>query len=569
MAEITRIIYDVAEAIANLKKLDRQTGKTGRKTKKDFKDGGAELKKFGDIAGKINPKVGNLTKGVGSLTSTMGPLALGVTAVGTAVVGVIAQIVDFQEVLRDSRREAEEFIRTGNRARDLENLAADIESSRTFSQLEGKSLQARAERSRITQTQIQVAAEIESSRLRIKSATDSYRAIEKALKESVKRRKAILKELGDDSAKRAIDEETTGQTGGRAVLNLASRAEEEALKGNTKLAKELTDEARDRAAELGNHVLFTRAIAGAEETIKGKLKEQAKEEENLQKKLQRRLALVGQIRDREEGRLEGFTQRQNDLTRRKANLESVENDINRAKELDTASTKATQAANNWTQALDNSRQIIETLLRPDARTQAGIATDRIKALAPGGKTQLDVLEENRAVTRATQRLQRLEARLEQDPTSAQAVTQDLAQLFRDIGNLRRESPGGALSPTAEARAKSLEAAATELEAAAKAQKDATAAGKGITGTPEEIRDAVSKGAAEGFERALGRRIGRTEIPDISRQQQQPTPGLNEGAASPTTLNVEINGGMLDEATMQQIETRFRRLIREEKSGGIA
>jgi hypothetical protein len=558
---ITRIIYDVTEAIANLKKLDRQTGKTGKKTKDDFDKGSKGLKQFNDTLGKISPRAGDAAKAITNLGTKMGPLAGGLAIVGAAVAGVIAELVPYNDLMRDARKSTEEFIRTSKQASEARNLAAQIQSAGTFAQLEGKSLEARAERSRITQNQIQVAGEIESSRARLREVDKFNRDVESKLRASIARQREIKAELGDSSGRDAISQATRGTTAGRGVLNLADRAQQEALKGNTKLAKELTEEARSRAAELGNHVLFINRIEQAEGQIKAQLQEQLKEQEAIEKSERKRLDNLKKIKEQETGRLEGLQGRQADLTRRKANLESVENDINRAKELDNAATKATTALNNWTQSLAASKKAIDVVANPDPRTQKAIFQDRVKALTPGGKTQRDVLGENRAITQLGQNIAALRDQLERDPSSAADVATGVGRQLDLLSALRESAQGRALSPAAQNRSVDAERAAKELLEAAKAQRDSVEAGKGRTGTPQEIEKAVSAGAEEGLKRALSREIGRTELPDVAR------PSVNAGASTGGgggTVNVNIQGGMLDDETMRQIEERIKRMLREEK-----
>lgn len=551
MAEVTKILYDVSQAVDKLKKLDSETKKSGKEQQKAFKKLGGDIDIFGDKIGNIDPKIGNLVKGFGSIARVAGPAGLAVGAVGAAAAGLAASIIDVPQLLRDATAELQRFIDVRERARRGRDARVDLASSRNFTELTNADLELRARRSQITQRQVQVAADIEVARNRVNTAKESFRAIEDALRDSVQRQKDLQSELGDTRADSIVGEETRGKAAGRGTVDLIARAEQEALQGNTELAKELLDEAKDRTKELGNHVFFTSKIEDVESQIRNQLEEQVEEEKKIQAELKKRISLQKQLVQREEGGLQALQTEQGQLTRDKANLESIANDINRAKELDTASTQATKGLNDMEAAARIAADTLKRITAPTAGETGTATLDRLQALAPGGRTQRDVLDNSRVVrqlaTEATRAVQIITQST--DPRQVDQAADFLERLADRTDRLRDTQPGRVLSTQNEINLQRVEQVIEQGFRAVTARSNINLAGRGATGSPTGVESQIVERASQ----ALGTALAR-ELP------QAPGGGARQ---SNITVNANVKGGLIDADTTRTITDIIRKEIRKQ------
>lgn len=567
MAEVTKILYDVTDAIEKLRKLDKETKKTGKNSQKSFDKLGDKIDGFAGQLGKVDGRLGNLVGSFGKVARVAGPAGVAIGVVGAAAAGLAASIINVPELLRDATAELERFVRTRERARQGRDVTADLESSRTFAQLQQRDFELRARRSQITQRQVANAAEQEIARTRLQAATDSFKKIEAALKASVDRRKSILDDLKEDEAAGIVGEETQGKAAGRGTVDLIARAEQEALQGNTVLAKELLDAAKERAKELGNHVFFTSKIADAEAQIKAQLEEQVESEDDQIAKLKEQLKLALQIKEARAADLQGLQTEQAGLTRDKALLESRANDINRAKELDNASTQAVKGLTDMDTAARIAAENLKKILSPTAGETATATTDRLQALAPGGRTQRDVLDNSRVLRDIAQQVNRAVQTIATSGDRA-AVDQAIALLNRAADRtdaLRDSQPGRVLSTQNETNLQRIETAIEQGFRAGRgrAQLNLGSRDTGLT-DPQEIG------------RAIGERAGQ-DLKNVLESRLPDAPEPNQGATArpvESTINVTANvrGGIIDAETTRTITDLIRKELRKqttERASNIA
>lgn len=283
--EITKVLYDVSQAIKELTKLDKKVDKSGKKTKQTFTLAGGGIEKLGGAVGKINPKLGNMVTKFGGLAVKAGPAAVAISAIGAAVAVTAANLFDLAGALRDADATLGSFLVDAKKAQEFAEIlstSGDVKQQESF--LRTKDLLSR-KRVQLTQAQIQIDAARETAAKIVGIEQGKLREIAALQKKAVDKTKSLEDRLAARQQKSLVGGVGAGKPTGSAIIDLTSRAKSEAEKGNIDTAEALLDKAEQLSAELGNHAFFTNKIESANNAIDQSLKDQIKdsksEESNL------------------------------------------------------------------------------------------------------------------------------------------------------------------------------------------------------------------------------------------------------------------------------------------------
>jgi len=562
--QTTKIIYDVSEAISKLKQLDRQTGKTGRKTKKDFEDGARGLKEMDAVLGRVNPKAGKALGAITRLSGAVGPMGVALGAAAAAGTALISVLGGMPDIMRDNLAAMEAFAKRTQEVLDQQNRISSIQDAqrnRSFRNLRDDvdtrrgaidGLRAEANEAKIT------------ADARVAASKKAFAEIEKALKSSIQRQKSIRDQLNEGRLDAQVAQTGRGKTAGGRINELAFQAEKAAREGNLELARALTDEAQNLTAEQGNHVFFLKQIDAANQAITDNLIKQEGRETSLQAKLK------------------GRAKEQSEALKIAQQEKKVLED--RIKLLEIESSKVGKLRKDAKVA---SRTEIDAQDAAEAGREVNAALDNISKFLKEGRSGFRNLTDAANFASDIASPFRSTASIQEDARTVggdkRELVSGLREAFRDqkltIGEIEGlnklvESQEKALRDLKDSRPDQRLASSVEFEDARNQQ---------IRDEIKKLGDAAIKGGEAGVDKAQSIRIEAKQI-ELKADQlktnldatkastlQGPLPGQAAAPATNTTTNlsVKIEGGMLDEATMQQIETRFRRLIREEKSSGLA
>ena len=242
---VTKIVYDVSEAIANLNKLNDASEKAGKKVKGGLGEGSKAAKLFQQALGKLPGSAGKAAQSLTKLVGTTGPLVAGVGAAGAAIGSLALQFIDIPSLIGDATAELEKFREGSERIRQSQDRVSAQQDARINRELV-------LERRRLTLQQARL-TEIQAL------SDEAIRALDKEL-EALKRNTTESERLQDRLERRRLDR--TAGPGGISpdpdirAATLLEAATKEAQQGNIDRAEELVQKAESLKGELENQVFF-------------------------------------------------------------------------------------------------------------------------------------------------------------------------------------------------------------------------------------------------------------------------------------------------------------------------
>jgi hypothetical protein len=271
MAEATKVLYDVSQAVKELNKLNKKVEESGDKAEESFDEGASSASLFDKALGKVGgtaSKVAGSVRGVATAVGGVGAVAA-VAAAGVAA--VVAQFIDLDEILKDSVASIEEFEKATQRvlnAREAISNIGDQAVNRDF-RLAQRSLRlARAENAR---AQNSVETEKLAAKARLDVFKDELRRRESALKGSLDREQALRDRLAD----RAVSgQEFGGFDADLRAAKLNDAARQAAADGDIDRAEALEQAAKDVAREAQNQSFALADAQATNEAINGELQKQ-------------------------------------------------------------------------------------------------------------------------------------------------------------------------------------------------------------------------------------------------------------------------------------------------------
>ena len=564
----TKIVYDVSGAISELRKLDRQTGRTGKKTESDMKGGARGLKSLEGALGRVNPKLGAAASNIVKVGAAAGPMGVAVGAAAAAGVALAASFVGIPDIMRDNIQAMKDFADATSSILDQQNRISSIQDAqrnRQFRDLRDDVDTRRSDldagRAAANEAKLAADAQVAANR-------EALRGIESDLKASIARQKGIRSTLQEGVIDSTVAQTGSNLTQGGRVNLLALRANKAAREGNLELARAMTEEARKLTQELGNHPFFLNQIESAENQIKKNLENRDRAESQLQSKLKARQSAAKQALEQSEKEKKVLEDRIKLLEIESSKIGSLRKEAKVAQRTEGDAQLAAEASREEKAALTNLQNFLKEG-RSGFRNLAD-AGNFLRDLADPRRTAETITEDAREVGQGQKAIVEGLRDAFRDGKLTISEIEGLNQIVEGIEtglrDLKATRPGQELASSVQTEEQRLNAFAEQIkklgDAAIKGGDAGVGANQSIQIRANEIQveaDRLNSNLEQSRQRIL---------PQQQTAPTTPTAPLNQQASN-VSLNVEIQGGMLDEETMAQIETRFKRLIREERSSGLA
>jgi len=548
MAEIfTEVRYEVSQAEKDLQKLDKQVVKSGKTAERSFGQvGTAGVRKFGDAIDVINPKV--IALGIGLTKVGRGfrkiakfaiqsSLIIGGLVVISKVIGAtVANVANLADKLADIDARIIAINETAERTLRLRNLASsigDANDNRRFIELK-RVLDLREAESVFREDELSETKTQADELVAIR--TSQFDRID-----AIQRRQTAEERLRSKLAESVIvGSEFAGQTKAGQVGLLAGKAETQAQAGNIEAAEALISKARELSGELGNHVFFTKQIESAQGAVIRALEKDVKVASTKEGQLAKeRIQLKGRVTDAE--KFVEVLQRELDLITRQnkafgAQRTLIENttqqlqDVQQQKRGQFQFEAGVQQIGGISGAIGGQAfigQIRETLGNiSTAFKEAGKAA-RIKEARQG----VELI--GGAISRA------LDAAFKDGgvtPREVQRIIETTAGVSEALAVLEKGIADNSLSKVLETDVNRLKSLFQGLENLGRGAEQFSAGGGGF----DAPINTVTTGTAQ---RRVDRVIERREISQ--------------------EINVNIEGGLIDEATIEQITDIIARQVRKE------
>lgn len=271
MADATKVLYDVSQAVKELNKLNKKVEESGDKAEESFDEGASSASLFDKALGKVSGTASKAAGSVRGVATAVGGVGAVAAVAAAGVAAVVAQFIDLDEILKDSVASIEEFEKATQRvlnAREAISNIGDQAVNRDF-RLAQRSLRlARAENAR---AQNSVETEKLAAKARLDVFKDELRRRESALKGSLDREQALRDRLAD----RAVSgQEFGGFDADLRAAKLNDAARQAAADGDIDRAEALEQAAKDVAREAQNQSFALADAQATNEAINGELQKQ-------------------------------------------------------------------------------------------------------------------------------------------------------------------------------------------------------------------------------------------------------------------------------------------------------
>lgn len=568
----TVVRYNTAQALAELKKLNRALGETADKTVDALQDkAGEALDAFQGHLSDISPAAGQVVGKMRNLVAAAGPMGavMGVAAAGIA--SVVSNLIDLPGLLADSEAGMNAFGAAVDRQREIfetfDDIGDKIAKGETERALESITLrQAEVAREQVRLSQLKN-GQVEE----LRSYTDTIRKKERELEKSIRTQKALQRQLTDNNAIVGGIERSAPRKE-RAVADLSAAAQREALKGNVDLAKGLRDRAQELTDEFGGHVFFQKEVDKATQSITDGIKGQLQAERNRAQQLQSELEVQKQIANEKKRGLDATLAEQRALAGERKLLGAARKDITQTqKERD-----RTDKANEFAGRVEAERVKIRNEFDLGQRTVKEAIVDSFKQSfsALGNKSFRDAGLETR--DEALQTLERIaNTLLKQNltPNEAKSVQPDVLRLNALAGSLQVALDRGELSGGFK---KDIDQFKSFIESFQKIGVSAgdfgqqrggdAAIGRGSQSVLiEPARNLGS--AASRLDAAASKLLGVPTQSDALATSREASgqPAIAPAPRQDITVNANVKGGIIDAETTRTITDIIRKELRKNTS----
>jgi hypothetical protein len=259
---VTKIVYEVQDAIKNLNKLNKESEKVGKESKEGFDTANKASGRWKKALDALPPSVGKVVTSVGQFTTGVGAAAAGVSAAVVAVGALAAQFIDIPSLIGDANAELAQFKAGVESVLEAQNLVSSQGDARVNREIQ-------LQRRRISLRAADVADEQNSAREKIRAINEELNAARQVASE----RESLEKRLANRLVARRGDQ-FAGQDPDIRAASLLEEATLQARKGNIDAAEDLVSEAESLKSELENHVFFLQASEDANKAIDSALASQ-------------------------------------------------------------------------------------------------------------------------------------------------------------------------------------------------------------------------------------------------------------------------------------------------------
>jgi len=266
MTSVTKVLYDVSQAIKELAKLDKKVEDSGKKTTESFDKADKGASQYEAALGKLAPKLTQTAGASKTLLGTLGGAGLVFGAAAAGVASVAANVLDLKTLLRDTTSNFQSFIDVLDKVREArESVSAfgdvaaqrDIEAARRAVKLDQAD---QAER----QNEVERAKDIARQRLDI--VRDRIRQEEALVKEGLRREQDLRQRLESRQAG-TVGAQFAGFDADRQAAKLNEEARLAAGRGELDLAEKLEQKAQQISAEAENQAFAAADRARTAEII--------------------------------------------------------------------------------------------------------------------------------------------------------------------------------------------------------------------------------------------------------------------------------------------------------------
>lgn len=278
---VTKVIYDVKDAIKNLSKLDKKVEESGSKAKSGFGKGSRASEVFNTILGKLPSSAGKVVSGLSKVTTATGAMAAGIAAAGIAVGSLASQFLDLPALLRDSALEMDAFNRATKRVFESRNALSRIgdeiaiaEAKRIFRAIKQRTAE-------ITLEQASSQVKQEALKTELATAKGILRQRDATVKASVRTREGLEVRLAQRLADRQVSK-FAGLDPGIQAARILDEASFQARKGNLDIAEDLVSQAKALSGEIKNQNFFLRDLNNANLAIDDAFKRQINSQKSIQ-----------------------------------------------------------------------------------------------------------------------------------------------------------------------------------------------------------------------------------------------------------------------------------------------
>jgi hypothetical protein len=252
---VTKIVYEVDQAIKNLNKLNAEAEKVNKKTEEGFDDSNKASDKWKATLDKLPPSVSKVVTSISRFTTGIGGVTAGIGAAAGAVAALGVQFIDLPGLIGDATAELEQFRTGANAILEVQNLVSSQADARQNRELD-------LQRRRISLRAADVADEQNASREKIRAINEELEAAKRVTDE----RESLERRLRDRLASRQ-GQKFAGLDPDIRAASLLEEATLQARKGNIDAAEDLVSEAESLKNELENHVFFLQASEDANKAI--------------------------------------------------------------------------------------------------------------------------------------------------------------------------------------------------------------------------------------------------------------------------------------------------------------
>ena len=577
MNVITKVIYDVSEAIKNIQKLEKETRKAQEKAQEAFEDGAEGASLFDKALSGLPGKAGQLAGRVQTLVTTFGGVAsVGATAAGS-LAAIAVQFIDVADATRDSTKALEDFRKATLALQKTRDALSSLSSSgqqREFRLAERSLALQRIQNNRLEN---QIDDEQSAARNRLNILQEELRERESRLRDSVNKEKSIRDKLND----RVLDRKVTGAANTAsafgsdvAAAQLNEQAREAAAKGQLELAQRLEQEAQKQAANAKNQAFALADQRDTSKAIDNLLIKQARNAKSTTKQHQDSVKALKDQVDQLKELIKLQDRRKLQISTSNRELESQGQDLRLRREDFQDSRQANTAARDFERNARDFQINVQAGGESFKETVLGLAPELFSLLTNAANRNAALTEFAQAGGAARNIAQTL-GRDDVTPQEVEALGPDIRSLSQVIARLEanRFRLNTGTQRQLDRLNSLLESAQGAVGAAAEfrtVRRGDQVIREGSTGFTDKELINLRKSIL-GLDSTLkGESRTRAALPQSDAQQQttQGAPRQVQSGASNITVNANVRGGIVDTEVTQKIVEIVRRELRKQTSPSL-
>jgi hypothetical protein len=573
MTEATRITYDVSQAIAELKRLNKAIGEVGDKTVESLRDKATDaLDTFEGGLNDISPVAGNVVGKIRGLVAAAGPMGAVMGTAAAGIAAVVSNLIDLPGLLADSEAGITAFGEAVDRQRKIFETFDDIGDKIAKGENERAIRSISLRQVEVAEEQVKLNGIKTSQQEELRSAIETIRAKEQALEKSIRKQKDLRRQLADGDQASQIERAAPKRE--RAVADLSAAAQREALKGNVDAAKELRDRAQELTEEFGGHVFFQKQVDQATKAISDGINKQVQAEQKIASQLQAELDIAKKIADEKKRGLDATLAEQRALQGERKLLQAGRKRLTEEQNV----REDTDAADEAAGRVNAERVKLRAEFEFGARTLKENIRDSLKQSlsALGSKGLRDAgIESTESGVRQIEKIAQALLKPNLTANEAQAVQPDVAKLNAILGSLQSGIDSGTLSGGFQKdvdQFKRIVDEATRLGDAAgdfgQRRGGEAAIGRGSESPLVEPARNLG-GAASKLDAAASKLLGIPSAPETATAATAAPAGA-QAATRPVgqqniTVNANVKGGIIDAETTRAITEIIRKELRKNTS----